>query len=149
MLASRLISLSKLLQPKMQPSTPGPTLISRLTLTVTVSQFHKEAPRINSLRTLVTKPTGSDMVRIFVVVTLVPLLTVIGTTTPQGTLWAKLSGGAQWVIDQLSLGATSGKKQAAYQGEKAADAVKEGATYATNRAGEAAQKASDKVKEEL
>lgn len=72
-----------------------------------------------------------------------------GTTTPQGTLWAKLSNGAQWVMDQLSVGATAGKKQAAYQGEKAADAVKEGATYATNRAGEAAQKASDKVKEEL
>ncbi|KAM3071278.1 hypothetical protein ACMFMG_008869 [Clarireedia jacksonii] len=72
-----------------------------------------------------------------------------GTTTPQGTLWAKLSNGAQWVMDQLSIGATSGKKQAAYQGEKAADAVKEGATYATNRAGEAAQKAADKIKEEL
>ncbi|PQE06449.1 hypothetical protein CJF32_00002159 [Rutstroemia sp. NJR-2017a WRK4] len=72
-----------------------------------------------------------------------------GTTTPQGTLWAKLSNGAQWVMDQLSVGAAAGKNQAAYQGEKAADAVKEGATYATNRAGEAAQKASDKVKEEL
>jgi hypothetical protein len=77
------------------------------------------------------------------------LLTVLGTTTPQGTLWAKLSNGAQWVMDQLSVGAAAGKKQASYQGEKAADAVKEGATYATNRAGEAAQKASDKVKEEL
>ncbi|APA14755.1 hypothetical protein SS1G_06765 [Sclerotinia sclerotiorum 1980 UF-70] len=72
-----------------------------------------------------------------------------GTTTPQGTLWAKLSNGAQWVMDQLSIGAASGRKQAAYQGEKAADAVKEGATYATNRAGEAAQKAGDYVKEEL
>ncbi|KAF7860684.1 hypothetical protein EAF04_008202 [Stromatinia cepivora] len=72
-----------------------------------------------------------------------------GTTTPQGTLWAKLSNGAQWVIDQLSIGAASGRKEAAYQGEKAADAVKEGATYATNRAGEAAQKAGDYVKEEL
>jgi len=68
-----------------------------------------------------------------------------GTTTPQGTLWAKLSNGAQWVLDQLSIGATSGKKQ----GEKAADAVKEDITYATNRAGEAAQQASDRVKEEL
>ncbi|TGO43015.1 hypothetical protein BHYA_0004g01420 [Botrytis hyacinthi] len=72
-----------------------------------------------------------------------------GTTTPQGTLWAKLSNGAQWVINQLSIGAASGKQQAAYQGEKAADAVKEGATYATNRAGEAAQKAGHAIKEEL
>jgi hypothetical protein len=72
-----------------------------------------------------------------------------GTTTPQGTLWAKLSNGAQWVLDQLSIGASAGRKQAAYQAEKAGDAVKEGATYATHRAGEAAQKASDKIKEEL
>jgi len=72
-----------------------------------------------------------------------------GTTTPQGTLWAKLSNGAQWVLDQLSIGAAAGRKQAAYQAEKAGDAVKEGATYATNRAGEAAQKAGDRIKEEL
>jgi len=72
-----------------------------------------------------------------------------GTTTPQGTLWAKLSGGAQWVMDQLSIGGASGRKQAAYQAQKAGDAVKESATYATNRAGEAAQKAGDKIKEEL
>jgi len=72
-----------------------------------------------------------------------------GTTTPQGTLWAKLQNGAQWVLDQFSIGAAAGRKQASYQAEKAGDAVKEGATYATNRAGEAAQKASDKVKEEL
>ncbi|QSZ29120.1 hypothetical protein DSL72_003630 [Monilinia vaccinii-corymbosi] len=72
-----------------------------------------------------------------------------GTTTPQGTLWAKLSNGAQWVLDQIYIGAASGSKQAAYQAEKAGDAVKEGATYATNRAGEAAQKAADAIKEEL
>lgn len=68
-----------------------------------------------------------------------------GTTTPQGTLWVKLQQGAQWIMDQLSIGAASGRKQA----EKAGDSVKEGATYASNRAGEAAQKAYDKVKEEL
>lgn len=72
-----------------------------------------------------------------------------GTTTPQGTLYAKLSNGVQWVLDQLSIGAAAGRKQAAYQAEKAGDAVKEGATHATNRAGEAAQKAGDKIKEEL
>lgn len=72
-----------------------------------------------------------------------------GTTTPQGTLWAKLSNGAQWVLDQLSIGAAAGRKEAAYQAEKASDSVKEGATYASNRAGEAAQKAGHKIKEEL
>ncbi|KUJ20296.1 uncharacterized protein LY89DRAFT_610274 [Mollisia scopiformis] len=68
-----------------------------------------------------------------------------GTTTPQGTLWAKLQEGASWVMNQLSIGAAAGRKQA----EVAGDSVKEGATYATNRAGEAAQKAGDKIKEEL
>ena len=68
-----------------------------------------------------------------------------GTTTPQGTLWAKLSNSAQWVLDQLSIGAASGRKQA----EVAGDSIKEGATYAKNRASEEGQKAYDKVKEEL
>ncbi|KAL8823705.1 MAG: hypothetical protein Q9191_005622 [Dirinaria sp. TL-2023a] len=61
----------------------------------------------------------------------------------------RLRGSAQWVLDQLKIGAASGKEQAAYNAEKGADAVKEAGTAATNRAGEAAQKAGDKVKEEL
>jgi len=52
-------------------------------------------------------------------------------------------------MDQLSIGAASGRKQAEYQGQKAADAVKESATYASHRAGEAAQKVGDKAREEL
>lgn len=72
-----------------------------------------------------------------------------GTSSPPETLWAKLQGGAQWVLSQFKIGAATGRKEAGYQGEKAADAVKEGVTTATNRAGEAAQKAGDKVKEEL
>jgi len=79
-----------------------------------------------------------------------------GTSTPQGTLLAKLKDGAQWVLDQVSTAASSGRKA----GEVAADGAKEGATYAShkageaaqaagNRAGEAAQKATDRVKEEL
>jgi len=72
-----------------------------------------------------------------------------GTTTPQGTLWEKLSNGAQWILDQLSIGAAAGRKQASYEAQKSGDAVKEGATYATNRAGEAAQKVGDRIKEEL
>ncbi|KAL8718061.1 MAG: hypothetical protein Q9225_004769 [Loekoesia sp. 1 TL-2023] len=72
-----------------------------------------------------------------------------GTSTPQGTLFARLQSGAQWVFDQLKIGVSSGRQSAGYEGEKAGDAVKEGATTATHRAGEAAQKAGDKVKEEL
>lgn len=79
-----------------------------------------------------------------------------GTTTPQGTLYAKLSEAGQWVLDQLRIGAASGRKQAAaqadnvaYQAEKATDAAKEAGTYATNRAQEQAQKASHAIKEEL
>ncbi|KZF22478.1 putative stress response protein ish1 [Xylona heveae TC161] len=72
-----------------------------------------------------------------------------GTSSPGGTLLAKLQNSFQWVLDQVKFGAASGRKEGAYQGERAADAVKEGATTATNRAQEAAQKVSDKIKEEL
>merc|ERR1711939_353884 len=72
-----------------------------------------------------------------------------GTTTPQGTLWAKLSNTFEYIKTQLSFGAASGRKYAEEQAEVAADRIKEGSTYATNRAGEAAQKAADRVKEEL
>ena len=72
-----------------------------------------------------------------------------GTSSPSGTIFAKLSEGAQWILEQLKIGAASGRKEAGYQGEKAADYVKEKATEATHRAGEAAQRASDRVKEEL
>lgn len=72
-----------------------------------------------------------------------------GSSTPQGTLFARLQNGAQWFLDQFKIGAASGRSEAGYQGQKAADAIKEGATTATNRAGEGAQRAGDKVKEEL
>lgn len=72
-----------------------------------------------------------------------------GTSSPPETLWARLQGGAQWVLNQFKIGAASGRNEAGYHGEKAADAIKEGITTATNRAGEAAQKAGDAVKEEL
>lgn len=72
-----------------------------------------------------------------------------GTSTPQGTIFARLQNGAQWVLSQFQYGVASSRKEAAYQGQKGADAVKEGVTTATNRAGEAAQRAGDKLKEEL
>lgn len=68
-----------------------------------------------------------------------------GTSTPQGTLWAKLQESAQWVWDQLSIGAAAGRKQA----EKGADSVKESGTKAKHQAQEQAQKAGDYLKEEL
>lgn len=72
-----------------------------------------------------------------------------GTTTPQGTIWSKVQENVQWVMDQLKIGASSSKKEAAYQAEKAGDRVKEGYTEATDRAGEAAQHVTDRAKEEL
>ena len=72
-----------------------------------------------------------------------------GTSIPSETIFARLSNGAQWVLDQLKIGAASGRKSVEYQGEKAGDAVKEGVKTATNRAAEATQRAGDKVKEEL
>ncbi len=72
-----------------------------------------------------------------------------GTTTPQGTLWAKLTEVYDWALGQLKLGAAAGQKQAAYQAEKATDRVKEAGTYATNRAQEEAQKAKNRAQEEL
>lgn len=70
-----------------------------------------------------------------------------GTATPQGTVLAKVQEYGRWVLDQFKTGASSGRKEAAYQAEKGTDAAKEGYTHATNRAGEEAQKAADKAKE--
>lgn len=72
-----------------------------------------------------------------------------GTTTPSGTLYSRLAGGAQWILDQLKIGASSGRQEAGYQGQKAADAATESATAYSNKVGEAAQRATDRVKEEL
>lgn len=72
-----------------------------------------------------------------------------GTSSPSGTFLAKIRGGAQWLLEQLKIGAASGRKEAGYQTEKAADYVKEKGTEATHRAQEAAQRAHDRVKEEL
>lgn len=44
-----------------------------------------------------------------------------GTTSPQGTLVAKLQETAQWFLDQLKIGATSGRAQ----GQQAVNEVKE------------------------
>ncbi|RFU30032.1 hypothetical protein B7463_g6304, partial [Scytalidium lignicola] len=72
-----------------------------------------------------------------------------GTTTPQGTLWAKLQENAQWVMDKLNQGAAAAWQQAERQGEKVTNSVKGGATDATQRASEASQKVESDMKEEL
>jgi hypothetical protein len=72
-----------------------------------------------------------------------------GTNTPGAGIFAQIQSGGQWILDQLKIGAASGRKEAGYQGQKGADAVKEAGTTATNRAGEAKQRAGDKIKEEL
>ena len=43
-----------------------------------------------------------------------------GTATPQGTFYARLQSGTQWLLDQLKIGAASGR----VEGEKAAEAAK-------------------------
>lgn len=72
-----------------------------------------------------------------------------GTSNPPATIYSRIQGAAQWVLNQLQIGSSKGRQEASYQGQKAADNVKEGATSATHYAGEKAQQVSDKVKEEL
>ena len=72
-----------------------------------------------------------------------------GTSSPPATLFSRIQGGAQWVLNQLKIGASSGRQEASYQAQKGADAVKEQATTAKHYASEKGQQASDKVKEEL
>lgn len=43
-----------------------------------------------------------------------------GTATPQGTFFARIQSGAQWLMDQMKLGAASGR----VEGEKAAESAK-------------------------
>jgi hypothetical protein len=72
-----------------------------------------------------------------------------GTSTPQGTLWAKLQESAQWVMDQLRIGAAKGSKEASYQAQKATDYAKEAGQTAVHAAQEKATAAKHRVQEEL
>lgn len=72
-----------------------------------------------------------------------------GTNNPAAGFLGTIQGYASWALDQLKIGAASGRKEAEYQGQKGADYVKEGAITATHRAGEAGQRVGDKAKEEL
>ena len=61
-----------------------------------------------------------------------------GTSTPQGTTFARIQSGFQWLLSQVKLGAASGRDEGSYQGQKAADYAKE-----------KGQQAKDKIKGEL
>jgi len=51
-----------------------------------------------------------------------------GTTTPQGTIFAKVKEGGQWLLDQLRMGSSSGR----IQGQEAAKTMKEKVEHATS-----------------
>lgn len=61
-----------------------------------------------------------------------------GTSTPQGTIFARIQSGFSWALSQIGLGPRSYADEASYQGQKASDYAKEKGTQAR-----------DKVKEEL
>jgi hypothetical protein len=53
-----------------------------------------------------------------------------GTNSPSGTIFARIQEGAYWLLDQLKLGAASGRTQ----GQEAAEAAKDQAAKATAKA---------------
>ncbi|KAI9751943.1 MAG: hypothetical protein M4579_005826 [Chaenotheca gracillima] len=55
-----------------------------------------------------------------------------GTSSPSGTFFAKIQNGAQWVLDQLKVGAASGRQEVGEQSEKAAEKAKDAKNAAKN-----------------
>lgn len=53
-----------------------------------------------------------------------------GTTSPQSTLYAKLQGGLQWLMDQLMIGASSGRVQGQESAENAKERTKQAVSSA-------------------
>lgn len=51
-----------------------------------------------------------------------------GTTSPQGTLYAKVQDSFQWLLDQLKIGASSGRVQGQESAEKVKDKTKKAAS---------------------
>lgn len=72
-----------------------------------------------------------------------------GTTTPQGTLWAKLKENFNWVYNQIAIGAQKGSQAAQHEAVRAADRAQEAGTYAKDRVYEEKEKAKHRAKEEL
>ncbi|KFZ13430.1 hypothetical protein V502_06619 [Pseudogymnoascus sp. VKM F-4520 (FW-2644)] len=72
-----------------------------------------------------------------------------GTTTPQGTLLAKLKETFDWAYNQIVVGVQNGIQAAQYEGTKGKDRAQEAAAYAKDRAYEEKEKAKHRVQEEL
>lgn len=70
-----------------------------------------------------------------------------GTTTPQGTLWAKLKDNLNWAYNQVVMGANKGAATAQNEGTKGAHRVEEAAQYAKDRAFEEKEKAKHRADE--
>lgn len=64
-----------------------------------------------------------------------------GTSSPEGTIYARLRETGQWILDQLKIGASSGRAQ----GQEAAENVKEKVTEAKDKAAEASEKAHSEL----
>ena len=72
-----------------------------------------------------------------------------GTTTPQGTLLAKVKETFDWAYNQIVVGVQNGIQAAQYKCTKGKDRVQEAGTYAKDRAYEEKEKAKHRVQEEL
>jgi hypothetical protein len=72
-----------------------------------------------------------------------------GTSTPQGTLWAKVKENAAWAYDQLVKGAQQGKLNAEQAATKGKHRAEEAGNYAKDRAYEEKEKAKHRAQEEL
>lgn len=70
-----------------------------------------------------------------------------GTTTPQGTLWAKLRENLNWAYNQVVVGAQKGAEVAQQEGTKGAHRAEEAAQYAKDRAFEEKEKAKHRADE--
>ncbi|KAJ9191559.1 hypothetical protein DTO164E3_8785 [Paecilomyces variotii] len=68
-----------------------------------------------------------------------------GTSSPQGTIYARLRETGQWILDQLKIGASSGRAQGQEAAEKAAENVKEKVSEAKDKAYEASEKAHSEL----
>ena len=70
-----------------------------------------------------------------------------GTTTPQGTLWAKLRANLNWAYNQVVVGAQKGAEVAQQEGTKGAHRAEEAAQYAKDRAFEEKEKVKHRADE--
>jgi Putative nuclear envelope organisation protein len=68
-----------------------------------------------------------------------------GTSTPQGTIFERLKSGANWMLQQLKIGAAQGR----VKGEEAAAAASSAAQTASAKASASAKTATEKAKGEL